>query len=68
MIKGKMTNKPSYDLASEMKLNMRPKLPTPEEKLVIALNHLNSAAEAFDEADNSKFAQLVTDAITKLSE
>lgn len=50
-----------------MKQAMRPKFPTQEENFSIILNHLNSAAEAFDEAGNSKFADLVTQVMTSFA-
>ena len=48
------------ELASQMKINMRPRFPTQEEKLAAVLEHLDMAAECFDEAGNDKFADIVT--------
>lgn len=56
------------ELAALMKLNMKPRFPTPEEKIASALDHLNIAAEAFDEAGNSKFADLVTNFMVKFAQ
>ncbi len=56
------------ELATQMKLNMRIRVPTQEEKFAAVLNHLNSAAEAFDEAGDSKFAELVTQMMTNFAD
>lgn len=55
------------ELAIQMKKNMKPTIPTNEEKIAEVLNHLNLAAEYFDEAGNSKFAELVTNLICKMA-
>lgn len=55
------------ELAAQMKSNMRPVSATIEEKVAAVLDHLNQAAEAFDEAGNAKFATLVTNVVIKLA-
>lgn len=56
------------ELAIQMKMNMRPHFPTQQEKLAAILNHLNMAAEYFDEAGNDKFANLVTNFMVKFAQ
>lgn len=55
------------ELATQMKLNMRVRIPTSDEKIASVLVHLNSAAEAFEEAGDDKFAALVTQVLTSFS-
>lgn len=55
------------ELATQMRLNMRVKVATSDEKIAAVLVHLNSAAEAFEEAGNDKFAALVTQVLTSFS-
>ena len=55
------------ELAAQMRSNMRPRIITSEEKIVSVLEHLNSAAEAFEEAGNDKFAVLVTHILTNFA-
>lgn len=56
------------ELAVLMKMNLRPRFPTQEEKLAAVLNHLNMAAEYFDEAGNDKLANLVTNFMVKFAQ
>jgi hypothetical protein len=56
------------ELAIQMKMNMRPRFPTQEEKLAAVLNHLNMAAEYFDEAGNDKLANLITNFMVKFAQ
>lgn len=55
------------ELASQMKRNMRPVAASTEDKIAAVLDHLNQAAEAFDEAGNTKFATLVTNVVVKFA-
>ena len=56
------------ELAAQMKMNMRPRFPTQQEKLAAVFDHLNLAAEYFEEAGNEKLAGLVTDYLVRLAE
>lgn len=56
------------EIAVQMKMNMRPQFPTSEEKLSAVFNHLNLAAEYFDEAGNDKFANLVTNFMVRFAQ
>lgn len=56
------------ELAAQMKMNMRPRFPTQQEKLAAVFDHLNLAAEHFEEAGNEKLANLVTDYLVRLAE
>lgn len=51
------------ELAAQMKMNMRPRFPTQQEKLAAVFDHLNLAAEYFEEAGNDKFAEMVTNTV-----
>lgn len=56
------------ELAMLMKMNMRPRFPTQEEKLAAVMDHLNMAAEYFDEAGNDKLADLVTNFMVRFAQ
>lgn len=58
----------STELALQMKANMRPRFPTQEEKLAAVMEHLNLAAEYFDEAGNDKLADLVTNFMVRFAQ
>lgn len=55
-------------IEKDMITNLRPKFASRQERLSLALQYLNNAAEEFDKAGNDKFAEIVTNFITKLGQ